>query len=389
MQEQTILVLSTTDWDAPQFGSRQQIALQLVRRGHRVLFVEIPRALHSFISDPEGTRRAIGRMGRVRSESDGLLVYTPPPMLPVYYNPAVNVLNQRLLLGYLRRTLKRLEWHVDVFWTYWPNTGYLVHRLGERVAVYHCIDDFAAAGYPLTPAGAIARMDADQCRKVDIVLTRTVGLAEAKRRFNDNIHLVPGGVDVEHFAPERVTVLPSNIAALSVPRVGLVGTIDDRFDVPLLVHCAESLPQVSFVFVGPISRHRVHVEALNRLPNVHFLPPCPHSMVPAFVAAFDVCLIPYCVNAYTRALSPIKLHECLAMGRPVVSTDLPYVRQEADHIRIARSADEFVAAVTDAIVHPPTLEESTRWRAAANDKSWSRQVDEIERYLAAQIEMVQ
>ena len=50
MRRQTFLFLSTTDWDAPQFGSRQQIALQLARRGHRVLFVEIPRALHGQIS---------------------------------------------------------------------------------------------------------------------------------------------------------------------------------------------------------------------------------------------------------------------------------------------------------------------------------------------------
>ena len=41
------------------------------------------------------------------------------------------------------------------------------------------------------------------------------------------------------------------------------------------------------------------------------------------VAALDVCLIPYRINRYTEALSPIKLHECLAMGRPVVTTDLP------------------------------------------------------------------
>jgi len=291
VQEYTFLMLSTTDWDAPQFGSRQQIARQLVCKGHRVLYVEVSRALHSFISNPEGTRRAISRMGRIRNKSDGLLIYTPPPVLPVYYNPVVNALNQPLLLIYLRRTLKRLAWHIDVFWTYWPNTGYLVHRLGERVAVYHSIDDFAAAGYPLTPDGAIARMDADQCRKVDIVFTRTAGLAEAKRRFNANTHLLPGGVDVERFALESIPVVPSNIAALPVPRVGLVGTIDDRVDVPLLVHCAKGLPQVSFIFVGPISRHRVRVEALECLPNVHFLPPCPHSMVPAYVAAFDVCLI--------------------------------------------------------------------------------------------------
>ena len=84
MQEQTMICFSTTDWDAPQFGSRQQIALQLIRRGYRILFVEIPRALHSFISDPPGTYKALRRLGQVRQIPAGPLVYTPLPVLPIY-----------------------------------------------------------------------------------------------------------------------------------------------------------------------------------------------------------------------------------------------------------------------------------------------------------------
>ena len=70
MQPLTFVWLSTTDWDAPQFGSRQQLAQRLVGRGHRVLFVEVARSIHSFISDSVGTRRALGRMGRVRKEGN-------------------------------------------------------------------------------------------------------------------------------------------------------------------------------------------------------------------------------------------------------------------------------------------------------------------------------
>ena len=62
-------------------------------------------------------------MGRIRRVPDGPLVYTPLPMLPIYYNPLINALNQRLLLRYLRRTLARLDWQLDVLWTYWPNTA--------------------------------------------------------------------------------------------------------------------------------------------------------------------------------------------------------------------------------------------------------------------------
>lgn len=387
MSGYVFLFLSTTDWDAPQFGSRQQIALRLARRGHQVLFVEIPRALHSLVSDPAGTRRALRRLGRVRQVSDGHLVYTPPPVLPVYYNPFTNVLNQRLLRRYLRRTLAHLSWQPDVLWTYWPHTAYLIGRLGERVAVYHCIDDFAAVGYPLTTRAAIARMEAEQCRKVDLIFARTAGLAAAKRQLNPNTHLLPGGVDTARFDPGRVAAPPADVAALPRPRVGLVGTIDDRVDVGLLAYCARSLSEAAFVLVGPVKRHRVDVGPLENLPNVHFLPPCPHAEVPSIAAALDVCLIPYRVNPYTEGLSPIKLYEYLALGRPVVATNLPYLRREAAHIRITRSPGEFVAAVQEALARPPTAEEQAHWQAVAKAHSWERQVDEIERHLAPLLEM--
>ena len=69
----SFIFISTTDWDAPQFGSRQQIAQLLARRGHQILFVEVPRALHSLVSAPAETRRALARMGRLRVIEQGLV----------------------------------------------------------------------------------------------------------------------------------------------------------------------------------------------------------------------------------------------------------------------------------------------------------------------------
>jgi glycosyltransferase involved in cell wall biosynthesis len=230
-------------------------------------------------------------------------------------------------------------------------------------------------------------MEAEQCRKVDIIFARTAGLAAAKRRLNRKTYLLPGGVDTAHFDPARVAAPPADVAALPRPRVGLVGTIDDRVDVGLLVHCAGSLPEATFVLVGPVKWHRVDVRPLEELPNVHFLPPCPHAEVPAIAAALDVCLIPYRVNPYTEGLSPIKLHEYLALGKPVVATDLPYLRREAEHICVAYGPEEFVAAVREALARPPTAGERARWRAVAEAHSWERQVDEIERQLALLLEV--
>ncbi len=379
----TFLFISTTDWDAPQFGSRQQIAQLLARRGHQVLFVEVPRALHSLISAPAATRRALTRMGRLRPLATGLFAYTPRPVLPIYYHPLTNWVNQRLLAHDVRGAYRRLGWtRPDVLWTYWPNSGDLVGRLGERVAVYHCIDEFATRAYPLVGAGVIARMEAALCRKVDCIFARTQELAEAKARFNPCTTYLPGGVDIALFDPARVTEDAAEMAALPHPRVGFLGTVDDRVDTELLAAVARQLPHVTFVVAGPVKQHLVDMGALAALPNVYFLPAFAHVDAPALVAALDVCLIPYRINSYTKGLSPLKLYEYLAMGKPVVATDLPYLRREAAHIDIAAGVDAFRAAIAKHLASPPTATTQARWRAAAAAVSWEAQVTHIEATLA-------
>ncbi|MEM7348382.1 MAG: glycosyltransferase, partial [Chloroflexota bacterium] len=371
---------------APQFGSRQQIARQLAQRGHKILFVNIARTIHSFVSDPSGTRQALRRLGQVSQIDDNLSVYTPWPLLPIYYNPLINSINQPLFLADLRRLLKRLNWQIDVLWSYWPNTAYLIGRLRERVSVYHCIDDFVAVGYPLTTRNAIASMEAKQCRKVDLILTRTVGLNTLKKEYNPNTHLLPGGVDLTHFNPEVTRHARADVKDLPSPRVGLLGTIDDRVDVPLLTYCAQALPDITFAFVGPVKHHRVNLSTLTNLPNVHLLPACTYAEVPAIMNAFDVCLIPYLLNSYTRALSPIKLYEYLALGKPVIATELPYLMREADTITIAKSPSDFVTAIQTALTLPITASEKADRRAVAAQQAWSHQVDQIENYLALLLE---
>lgn len=386
----TFVFLSTTDWGAPQFGSRQQIALRLARRGHRLLFVDVPRALHSLISDPAATRLALQRMGTLRpipeAPGDRLLVYTPRPVLPIYYHPWTNAVNQRLLGRDLRRTLARLGWRPDILWSYWANSAPLVGRLGERAAVYHCIDDFTAVDYPLTPRGSIARMEAELCRRADLVLARTAELAGDKRRYNPNTRCLPGGVDVDQFDPARPWPEPAPLAGIPHPRAGFLGTLDDRVDVPLLAAAADALPAVQFVLAGPVKRHLIDLAPLQARPNVHFAPACSYDAVPGHLAHFDVCLIPYRVNRYTQGLSPLKLYEYLALEKPVVATGLPYLQREAQLIRIAHTPAGFSAAIQTALAQPGTLAQRQARRAAAAAASWDAQVETIEAEVAKLLE---
>jgi glycosyltransferase involved in cell wall biosynthesis len=378
----TFVVLSTTDWDAPQFGSRQQISLELIRRGHRVLFVEIPRAIHSLISDPDGTKKALRRIGRLRTIQPNLVAYTPLPVLPIYYHPWTNAFNQRWLYRMIQVALKHLHWQPDVLWTYWPNTAYQVKRFKQSGcrAVYHCIDDFTAVTYPLVSSTTIADMEADQCRQVDYIFTRTQSLTKNKKKLNQQTHYLPGGVDTVQFDPTQIQP-DTTITQLPRPIIGFVGTFDNRVDVDLLQQAATVLPDYTIIFVGPIKHHVASNKAIYNLPNVVFLPAQPHTAVPAIIAAFDICLIPYQRNPYTQGLSPIKLYEYLAMGKPVIGTRLPYLEREQEHIWLVDTAKEFIDSIQKLAKQPIPVDDRNRWRQAASHYSWQKQADIVETIL--------
>ena len=75
-------------------------------------------------------------------------------------------------------------------------------------------------------------------------------------------------------------------------------------------------------FIGPV---KVDLETLKKNSNLHFFPPVTYNELPKYLAGIDVYIIPYKVNELSRYINPLKLKECLAVGKPVVSTPLPEV----------------------------------------------------------------
>jgi glycosyltransferase involved in cell wall biosynthesis len=96
--------------------------------------------------------------------------------------------------------------------------------------------------------------------------------------------------------------------------------------------------------------------------------------------AIDVCVVPHRMTAFTESLNPIKLWEYLAVGKPIVSTDVAGFRDYSHLVRIARTANEFVAAMTEA--QAEGLSRVEERRAVAREHSWRRRVDAIEAVIA-------
>ena len=109
-------------------------------------------------------------------------------------------------------------------------------------------------------------------------------------------------------------------------------------DFYLIAYAAHIRPDWSFVFIGPIEP-LARVSKVRNLSNVHFLGKMPYENIPALIAGFDVCINPFVIDKLSDTVSPIKLYEYLASGKPVVSVDMPAAREFANLISIVHTPE--------------------------------------------------
>jgi UDP-galactopyranose mutase len=176
------------------------------------------------------------------------------------------------------------------------------------------------AGFKGAPAGLLA-LEADLLGRADLVLTGGAQLYEAKRTSHSNVHCFPSSVDVAHFgAARRRLPDPADQAAIARPRFGYCGVIDERMDLGIVAAAAATHPDWHFVMVGPVVK--IDPATLPRAANIHYLGMKTYDDLPAYLAGWDVAIMPFAHNEATRYISPTKTPEYLAAGRPVASTSI-------------------------------------------------------------------
>jgi glycosyltransferase involved in cell wall biosynthesis len=273
-----------------------------------------------------------------------------------------------------------------LLWFYTPMALPLGRDLAARGSVYDCMDELAA--FDFAPPVLIEREN-HLFDQVDLVFTGGRSLYEAKRGRHPQVHCFPSSVDHAHFGQQGVVDHPDQ-AAIARPRLGYYGVIDERLDLGLVAAVADAHPEWQVVMVGPIAK--IDPAGLPRRPNIHWMGQRRYDELPAFLAGWDVCLMPFALNASTRFISPTKTLEYLAAGKPVVSTPVRDVAdQYAAVVPIAATPAAFVAACESILARSPEARQRvaedgaavvarTSWDATATAMvALLRQVDEASR----------
>ena len=166
------------------------------------------------------------------------------------------------------------------------------------------------------------------------------------------------------------------LSSLPRPIIGYTGGLHRHVDFDLLAQMAEARPDWSWVLVGPF---QASVEKLQGYGNIHLLGPRPHEELSGHLLSFDVCIVPYLKSAYTDTVVPVKINEYLASGKPVVSTDIPTVREFNERhsvlITTDNNRDDFLKSIEEALLLPNDEATIARRRAVAALCDWSVQLE--------------
>ena len=235
-----------------------------------------------------------------------------------------------------------------IAWYYTPMMLEFSRHLDASAVVYDCMDELSK--FRFAPA-KLLELEQELIDRADLVFTGGSSLYEAKKDRHDSVHLFPSSVDRAHFAKARGGLFdPADQEELPRPRLGFYGVIDERFDIELLDRVAQMRPDWSLVMVGPTAK--IESEDLPRRPNIHYLGPKTYEQLPAYLAGWDVALMPFAINESTQFISPTKTPEYLAGGKPVVSTPVKDVVRhygQLEGVQIAGDPDSFVAACEKAL----------------------------------------
>ncbi|QKF53118.1 glycosyltransferase family 1 protein [Pseudomonas graminis] len=268
-----------------------------------------------------------------------------------------------------------------LLWYLTPMSLAFTDHLKGNVTIFDCMDELSAfRGAPVR----LVDMERELMARADVVFTGGYSLWEVKQRQHDNAHPVPSSVDIAHFAAARDGLAdPVDQADIAHPRMGFFGVIDERFDIELVEKLATLRPDWQIVLIGPVVK--IDPATLPQLPNIHYLGGKSYDELPAYLAGWDVALMPFAINESTRFISPTKTPEYLAGGCPVVSTPIHDVIRgygQSGAVTIADTAGAFVAAIDAALGLKGSAEFLQSADAALDGMSW----DTTSRFMKEQIE---
>ena len=278
---------------------------------------------------------------------------------------------------FVLRYRKLLSGSVQVY-TRVPQLSLVLGRLGVRHHLeLHEVERFAENG-------DLARiLDLQRAGWIDRIIPISEGAKQillAAGASEEALHVAPSGVDLSAYAG-----IPAfDPARLRHPRIVHLGRESRERGLPIFEAIAKD-GKYSLTLVGSQDHQGEG--------GLTVMPPVPPSQVPALYGESEIVLVPYQPGLkQVGSMSPLKLFEALASGRPIIASDLPTIREVVrnEHDALLVPPDEpraWLEAVERLRADPELAARiAASARETARNYSWEARAAGIARAIGLQLE---
>ena len=158
------------------------------------------------------------------------------------------------------------------------------------------------------------------------------------------------------------------------PIVCYYGALAKWFDYDLVKKIAAT-DKYSVVLFG-IKYDESYDENINGEENIYFMGPRDYKVLKNYARRCDILVIPFKINNITKATSPVKIFEYMALHKPIVTTDMNECRKYKSVLR-AEDSDDFITKLSEAEALADNAEYISLLDSEARANDWSMKAKAI------------
>ena len=318
------IVLSGWYW--PTFNVPERVALALAVSGIRVLHCENPVSMLRHRARP------------LTEVEERIFSFGPKIFGPRFnYFPLLPKIQSKMVVSQILRHATHLALtNPLLFYPHGSRVLPICEEMKRRgsLLVHVCMD------YPLPDQDEHVRLS-----DVTLVIPETI-FHKLRDRFGNKVRLMQQSICLAPYSSGvAASAEPPELACVPRPRLGYLGSTENRLNLELLRTVLVAHPDWHFVSFGGTNGLMI--------PNAHVMPWRKPNDLPQVVANLDVGFMPYhCGDDKNLHCVPLKLLDYFAMGIPVVSTPIINVLRYEGLVYFGNDARELGQATVQALEEP-------------------------------------
>lgn len=385
-----ILFVQDTDWIKRNPGQQHHYAERLVKRGHEVRVID-----YEVLWREDGEKELISKRKVFENVSkifkDINITVIRPSILKI---PILDYVS--MLFTYKREIENQIKnFAPDIIVGQALISNYFAIRLSKKynIPIIFQMNDVNSTLIPFNFLQPLGRMiESYNLKNAD----ETVVINEVLREYAikmgsdpNKTHVMPAGVDLKRYDP--------NIKGDKIrSQYGLETDDFVLFFMGWLYHFSglkevlmklgktkDIHPRLKILIVGDGDAYEDLIEIIKKYQleeTVILTGKQPFDQIPDFISSGDVCILPAHLNDIMWNIVPIKIYEYMAMGKPVITTNLPGVMKEfgvGNGVTYVKKPEH----VIQKSLNIDFDEESKKARKFVENNDWDKITDKFEKLI--------